>query len=194
MTFSSSARRAVSVLAFSLALGACSGESSAQQPPPAAAAPAATSAPQVPVSSPLVSGLPNFAPLVEKVGPAVVNVDVVQAAQNGGDVEGSEELNDFFRRFGLPDGGRGRGGPGGGFQFQPQPQRGAGSGFIVTSDGYILTNAHVVADAEQVTVKLTDRREYLAKVVGADQRTDVALIKIDAKNLPTVRVGNPSRL
>jgi serine protease Do len=189
MTFSSSARRAVSVLAFTAALAACSGDTNAQQPPPSAAAPTATSVPQGPVNTPLVSGLPNFAPLVEKVGPAVVNVDVVQAAQSGGDMEGSEELNDFFRRFGLPDGGRGRG-----FQFQPQPQRGAGSGFIVTPDGYILTNAHVVADAEQVTVKLTDRREYLAKVVGADQRTDVALIKIDAKNLPTVRVGNPATL
>jgi serine protease Do len=193
MTFSSSARRAVSVLAFTLALAACSGDTNAQQPPPAAAAPTATSVPQAPVSTPLVSGLPNFAPLVEKVGPAVVNVDVVQAAaQGGGDPEASDELNEFFRRFGLPDGGRG--GNGRGFQFQPQPQRGAGSGFIVTPDGYILTNAHVVADAEQVTVKLTDRREYIAKVVGADQRTDVALIKIEAKNLPTVRIGNPETL
>jgi len=190
MTFSSSARRAVSVFAFSLALAACSGNTNAQQPPPAAAAPTSTSASSAPASAPLVTGLPNFAPLVEKVGPAVVNVDVVQAPQTGADMEGSEELNDFFRRFGLPNGG----GRGRGFQFQPQPQRGAGSGFIVTPDGYILTNAHVVSEAEQVTVRLTDRREYIAKVVGVDQRTDVALIKIDAKNLPTVRIGNPETL
>lgn len=189
MTFSASARRAVSVLALTVALGACSGDSRAQQPPPATAA---NAVPQVPVSSPaLVNALPNFAPLVEKFGPAVVNVDVVQTPQpTSGPGQGSEEdpLNDFFRRFGIPEG-RGRG-----FQFQPQPQRGSGSGFIVTPDGYILTNAHVVADADQVTVKLSDRREYQAKVVGVDQRTDVAVIKIDAKDLPTVRVGDPAKL
>ena len=83
-------------------------------------------------------------------------------------VSGDDPLNDFFRRFGIPaPDGRGGGGP-------RQPQRGSGSGFIVTPDGYILTNAHVVADADQVTVKLNDRREYQAKVVGVDQRTDVA--------------------
>jgi serine protease Do len=198
MTFSASARRAVSVLALSLALGACSGDSRAQQPPTAAAG-AATTVAQVPVSSPaLVNALPNFAPLVEQSGPAVVNVDVVQNAQpiggpgaQGDQGGGDDDLSDFFRRFGLPDG---RGGRGGGFQFQPQPQRGSGSGFIVTPDGYILTNAHVVADADQVTVKLNDRREFQAKVVGVDQRTDVAVIKIDAKALPTVRVGDPSKL
>jgi serine protease Do len=194
MTFSSPARRAVSVLALTLALGACSGDSRAQQPPPAAASQAV---PQVPVSSPaLVNALPNFAPLVEKSGPAVVNVDVVQNPQSGTGVPGGpgsedDPLGDFFRRFGLPDGGGGRGR---GFQFQPQPQRGSGSGFIVTPDGYILTNAHVVADADEVTVKLTDRREFQAKVVGVDQRTDVAVIKIDAKDLPTVRIGDPSKL
>jgi serine protease Do len=194
MTFSSPARRAVSVLVLTLALGACSGDSRAQQPPPAAAA--STTVPQVPVTSPaLVNALPNFAPLVEKSGPAVVNVDVVQTPQSGqGGPGGSEDdpLSDFFRRFGLPDGGGG--GRGRGFQFQPQPQRGSGSGFIVTPDGYILTNAHVVSDADEVTVKLTDRREFQAKVVGVDQRTDVAVIKIDAKDLPTVRIGDPAKL
>jgi serine protease Do len=186
-------------------LGGCSGDSNAQQPPPASAAAgqaaAAQQVPQVPVQSQaLVNALPNFAPLVEKAGPAVVNVDVVQNPQQnsqqggpggpGGPGGGDEDdpLGDFFRRFGIPEG-RGRG-----FQFQPQPQRGSGSGFIVTADGYILTNAHVVAEADQVTVKMNDRREYPAKVVGVDQRTDVAVIKIDAKNLPTVRVGDPSKL
>ena len=74
------------------------------------------------------------------------------------------------------------------------PLRGSGSGFIVTPDGYILTNAHVVAEADQVTVKLNDRREYQAKVIGVDQRTDVAVIKIEAKDLPTVRIGDPAKL
>jgi len=204
MTLSSSARRAVSALALSVVLGACSGDSSAQQPPPPAGA---TVVPQVPVTSPaLVNALPNFAPLVEKSGPAVVNVDVVQnpkaAGAGGGDDDESEggneddPLGDFFRRFGLPNGPNGRGGPGQGrgFQFQPQPQRGSGSGFVVSPDGYILTNAHVVMDADQVTVKMNDRREYPAKVVGIDQRTDVAVIKIDAKNLPVVRIGDPTKL
>jgi serine protease Do len=198
MTLSRSTQRAVSVLALSLALGACSGDSNAQQPPPPAVG--AATVPQVPVTSPaLVNALPNFAPLVEQAGPAVVNVDVVQNPKgglgggDGGQGQGPGEdqddpLGDFFRRFGIPEG-RGRG-----FQFQPQPQRGSGSGFIVTSDGYILTNAHVVADADQVTVKMNDRREYQAKVVGVDQRTDVAVIKIDGKNLPTVRVGDPAKL
>ncbi|MEJ1965797.1 MAG: DegQ family serine endoprotease [Gammaproteobacteria bacterium] len=198
MTLSASTRRAVSALALTVVLGACSGDSSAQQPPAPAAS---TAVPQVPVTSPaLVNALPNFAPLVEKSGPAVVNVDVVQNPKTagGGDGQGGgddDPLSDFFRRFGLPDGGgRGRGGPGGGFQFQPQPQRGSGSGFIVSPDGYILTNAHVVQDADQVTVKLNDRHEYPAKVVGIDQRTDVAVIKIEAKNLPVVRIGDPSKL
>jgi serine protease Do len=193
MTLSASTRRAVSALALTVVLGACSGDSSAQQPPPPAAS---TVVPQVPVTSPaLVNALPNFAPLVEKSGPAVVNVDVVQNPKAGsGDGQGGNEddpLSDFFRRFGLPEG-RGRGG--GGFQFQPQPQRGSGSGFIVSPDGYILTNAHVVADADQVTVKLNDRREYPAKVVGIDQRTDVAVIKIEGKGLPVVRIGDPSKV
>jgi serine protease Do len=198
MTLSSSARRAVSVLALTIVLGACSGDSRAQQPPAPAAS---TAVPQAPVSSPaLVNALPNFAPLVEKSGPAVVNVDVVQNPKSLGgsgddDAEGGSEddpLGDFFRRFGLPNGPNGRGGRG--FQFQPQPQRGSGSGFIVSPDGYILTNAHVVMDADQVTVKMNDRREYPAKVVGIDQRTDVAVIKIDAKNLPVVRIGDPQKL
>jgi serine protease Do len=126
----------------------------------------------------------------------------VQNPKTGGsgdeDGQGGDEddpLGDFFRRFGLPNGPNGGGGGRGrGFQFQPQPQRGSGSGFIVSPDGFILTNAHVVMDADQVTVKMNDRREYPAKVVGIDQRTDVAVIKIDAKNLPVVRIGDPSKL
>ena len=203
MTLSSSARRAVSVLALTVVLGACSGDSRAQQPPPPAAS---GTVPQVPVTTPaLVNALPNFAPLVEKSGPAVVNVDVVQNpkasasgggeddAQGGGGGDEDDPLSDFFRRFGLPNGPNGPNGRGG-RGFQPQPQRGSGSGFIVSPDGYILTNAHVVMDADQVTVKMNDRREYQAKVVGIDQRTDVAVIKIDAKNLPVVRIGDATKL
>ena len=93
---------------------------------------------------------------------------------------------DFFRRFGLPA-------PQGGDPEQGMPARGAGSGFIVSNDGYILTNAHVVAEADEVTVRLTDRREFPAKVIGFDPRSDVAVIKIEAKDLPTVRMGDPSQ-
>ncbi|MEP7244368.1 MAG: trypsin-like peptidase domain-containing protein, partial [Gammaproteobacteria bacterium] len=192
MTLSSSARRAVSVLVLSVALGACTGSEAQQASQREAGTPATAQVPSVPVTTALVNALPNFAPLVEKSGPAVVNVDVVQSAQPAGGPGGQggeDPLNDFFRRFGIP-GPEGRGGGGG----QAQPQRGSGSGFIVTPDGYILTNAHVVADADQVTVKLNDRREFAAKVVGVDQRTDVAVIKIEGKNLPTVRIGDPAKL
>jgi serine protease Do len=188
MTFSRSARRAVSILALSMMLGACSGDSQAQQVAAQAAAPAAGQVPQAPVTSPGIgASLPNFAPLVDKFGPAVVNVDVVQAPQQptADGPQGEDPFQDFFRRFGIP-------GPEGRGQFRPQ--RGSGSGFIVTADGYILTNAHVVSDADQVTVKMNDRREYQAKVIGVDQATDVAVIKIEAKNLPTVRLGDPSKL
>lgn len=140
------------------------------------------------------SGLPDFTSLVEHYGPAVVNVAVVAKSQPIGNFSGeqgqpglspNDPLSEFFRRFGgqVPRG-----------NSQPQPQRGEGSGFIVTPDGYILTNAHVVEGATGVTVKMTDRREYSAKVIGLDERTDVAVIKIEAKNLPTVRIGDASKL
>jgi serine protease Do len=134
--------------------------------------------------------LPDFATLVEQVGPAVVNVSVVEKAHRvsgrGGDQD--DQVEEFFKRFGLPSP-RGNGGGG------EQPQRqGEGSGFIVSPDGYILTNAHVVADADEVTVRMTDRREYPAKVIGVDKRTDVAVIKIEGKQLPVVKLGDPSKL
>jgi serine protease Do len=136
------------------------------------------------------AGLPDFTALVDHYGPAVVNVAVVAKAQpvNNNEMPQGMSPNDpffeFFRRFG---------GPRGNMQ-PPQPSRGEGSGFIVSPDGYILTNAHVVDGANQVTVKMTDRREYSAKVVGIDERTDVAVLKIDANNLPTVRLGDASKL
>jgi serine protease Do len=136
----------------------------------------------------VVTGLPDFSALVERYGPAVVNVTVVEKAEpvaNQPRMSPNDPFYEFFRRFGqqMPPGGGG-----------PQPSRGEGSGFIVSPDGYILTNAHVVSGASEVTVKTTDRREYTAKVVGVDQRTDVAVVKIDGKNLPTVKIGDPSKL
>ena len=131
--------------------------------------------------------LPDFASLVERFGPAVVNVAVVgkRQAVNMPGLSPDDPFYEFFKRFGAPNS---RGMPN-----QPAP-RGEGSGFVISEDGYILTNAHVVDDAEEVTVKMTDRREYTAKVVGYDKRTDVAVLKIDAKGLPVVRIGDPSKL
>jgi len=181
------------MLCASIALAACSGGLSAQSPdqhPRVAQAPATA-----PAAAPSVEGvlraLPDFSPLVEKYGPAVVNVEVVEKAQtSSGGVPGlspNDPFFDFFRRFGIP-------GPDQTPRGNQPPVRGAGSGFIVNSDGYILTNSHVVANANEVTVRLTDRREFPAKVIGADERTDVAVIKINAANLPTVRLGDPSKI
>jgi serine protease Do len=149
-----------------------------------AAAPAAFAA--APVSPMCTPSLPDFAPLVAKYGPAVVNVEVIEKAPEAG-AQGDDPLNDFFRRFGIPN-------PGTDQQRHEEPVRGAGSGFIVSPDGYILTNEHVVEGASQVTVRLVDQREFPAKVVGADQRTDIAVLKIAATGLPIVRLGDPSRL
>jgi serine protease Do len=138
----------------------------------------------------MVRSLPDFSQLVERYGPAVVNVEVVEKPQSGGGIPGlspNDPFYDFFRRFGIPT-------PDQGPQGRQAPVRGAGSGFIVNSDGYILTNTHVVANAEEVTVRLTDRREFPAKVIGADERTDVAVIKINGTNLPIVKLGDPSRI
>ena len=139
-------------------------------------------------ANPLVElrGLPDFSTLVEAVGPAVVNISTTQslrAARLEGGGPADEAMQEFLRRFGIPfDGGR---------QQQPQqPRRGMGSGFIVSEDGYLLTNAHVVADAEEVIVKLGDKRDFKAKVIGSDRRTDVAVLKIEAKGLPYVRMGD----
>ncbi len=188
MSLSRPTRRALSLLCVSLALGACSSDLSAQT----AAAPSSR-APAPAAASPeaLVRNLPDFAPLVDKYGPAVVNVEVVEKAQQGGPggLSPNDPFFDFFRRFGIP----GPDSPQQPHGNQP-PVRGAGSGFIVSSDGYILTNTHVVENADEVTVRLTDRREYQAKVIGADERTDVAVIKINAGNLPTVKLGDPTKI
>lgn len=136
--------------------------------------------------------LPDFAELVSRVGPAVVNISVVQ--QVASPLANSDDpFYDFLRRFGVPVPGMpgGPNVPGIPGQGGRQIARGVGSGFIVSADGYVLTNAHVVDDATEVTVRLTDKREFKAKVEGVDKRTDVALLKIDAKGLPTVRIGDP---
>ncbi len=155
--------------------------------------PTATVAPTPAATAAATRGLPDFADLVAQVGSAVVNVTVVQktpSAQGPDDNEDDQDdpFNDFFRRFGLPR------------PNMPQPKnyapvRGIGSGFIISPDGYILTNTHVVNNSSKITVKLTDRREFDAKVVGEDERTDVAVIKIVAKgDLPVVRLGDSSKL
>jgi serine protease Do len=186
-------RRLLAVLAIAVALAACSRDLSVQSAVAAAAPPGASAAETPPVSAPVVDGavrgLPDFSSLVDRYGPAVVNVEVLEKPQpSGGGVQGlspNDPFYDFFRRFGIPAPEQ---------QGPRQPVRGAGSGFIVSPDGYILTNTHVVANADQVTVRLTDRREFPAKVIGADERTDVAVIKINAANLPIVKLGDPARL
>ena len=138
--------------------------------------------------------LPDFSWLVKRYGAAVVNVNVVgRADQASGSPQSAPDdpLSDFFRRFGIPE----PGGPGTRGDSQERPLlRAQGSGFIVSQDGYVLTNAHVVSQASSVTVKLPDRREFPAKVIGADRRSDVALLKIAARNLPVVQPGNPAQV
>ncbi|MHB1352008.1 MAG: DegQ family serine endoprotease [Thiobacillus sp.] len=136
----------------------------------------------------------DVADLVEKQGPAVVNISTTKLVKRGAEgfpfaVPEDPEMQEFFRRFfpGVP-------GSAPGAPMQEFPAHGAGSGFIVSSDGYILTNAHVVKGADEVVVKLTDKRKFIAKVVGSDPRTDVAVIRITARNLPTVRLGDPEKL
>lgn len=137
--------------------------------------------------------LPDFAQLAEKQGPAVVNISITQVMQGGSPFAGmpnDEALAEFFRRFGIPMPGV----PGGGGPQQEYKTQSLGSGFIVSSDGYIMTNAHVIRDASEVVVKLNDKREFPAKIIGSDARTDVALIKIEASGLPKVTIGNPEQL
>jgi serine protease Do len=138
--------------------------------------------------------LPDFTELAEKQGPSVVNISVTQVVQGNGNpfggMQDDDQFNELFRRFGLPMPGMPRG------QMPPQDYKSQslGSGFIISGDGYILTNAHVVNEADEVIVKLSDRREFKAKIIGADRRTDIALLKIDAAGLPKVSIGDPNQL
>jgi serine protease Do len=145
--------------------------------------------------------LPDFADLAERVGPAVVGVRTTaraggaQSALPFPDIDENDPMFEFFRRFfpNPPQQPQPRQGP-----QQPGPRRdvprGLGSGFILSPDGYVMTNAHVVRGADDITVSLTDRREFKAKLIGADTRTDVALLKIEATGLPTIRIGDPNKL
>jgi serine protease Do len=149
--------------------------------------------------TPQARGLPDFADLVEQVGPAVVGIRTVEkVSTRGGGGEMDEEMQEFFRRFfGQPLPGNPRPGPRPNRPQQPQEEerpRGVGSGFILTADGYVMTNAHVIEDASEILVTLTDKREFKAKLIGADKRSDVAVVKIDATGLPVVKVGDISRL
>ena len=155
--------------------------------------PASDATPAIPVAAPSpVIALPDFAALARQYGPAVVNITVEENLKTSG-----RGLPPALRGFGFGDDPDNplapffRGFPPG---TPPGPMRGMGSGFIVDSDGTILTNAHVVADASEVTVKLTDRREFKAKVIGVDRTSDVAVLKIDASDLPTVRIGDSGRV
>jgi len=172
--------------------------SNGQSPAPAAmiATASGSAAASAPAAAPLVSGLPDFTGLVDEVAPSVVNVQVKLVAstarsQRGGQVPGQEQMPDIFRRFFGP-----------GFPFSdgddnaegddfPAPRgQSLGSGFIISEDGYVLTNHHVVNRADEVTITMSDRREFSAKVIGSDEQSDVALLKIDATGLPYLRTGD----
>jgi serine protease Do len=142
-------------------------------------------------TAPLAGNLPDFSSIVESQGAAVVNISTTQAAVSPSShapgtpgVEGAEEWMELLRRF-LP-------------QVPEIPEdddgRSLGSGFIISPDGFILTNAHVIAGADEIVVRLVDKREFNARVVGVDPRSDVAVIRIHAQGLPIVRLGNPNRL
>ena len=167
-----------------------------------AAAPVVLAAP--PVVSPSVAALPDFADIVERTGPGVVNIRTTERVRQNAQGQGGmddPEMQEFFRRFfgipvprqqqpGTP---RGNGKQGGQGQQEEVP-RGVGSGFIISADGFILTNAHVVEGASEVYVTLTDKREFKAKIVGSDTRTDVAVLKIDGSNLPRLNMGDSDKI
>ena len=141
--------------------------------------------------------LPDFTELVERVGPAVVNIRTLERARagRGGVPEMDDNLEDFFRRFGIPLPGRPDPRRNNTPRADEEPvQRGVGSGFILSADGFVMTNAHVVDGADEVIVTLTDKREFKARIIGADKRTDVAVVKIDTTGLPFVRIGDINKL
>ena len=147
-----------------------------------------------------VRALPDFTDLVDQVGPSVVNIRTMEKVKSRSQqgMPGDEEFLEFFRRFGIPAPnipGHPRQAP---RQNRPQQEeeqpRGVGSGFVLTADGFIMTNAHVVDGADEVLVTLTDKREFKAKIIGADKRTDVAVVKIEATGLPAVKVGDVGKL
>ncbi|SDV51619.1 DegQ family serine endoprotease [Chitinasiproducens palmae] len=155
----------------------------------------AVQAAMMPAEAAAKTGIPDFSGLAETYGPAVVNISAKHVVTTAArrqmprqmPVDPDDPFYQFFKHF------YGDGQPDGGMQAPDRASMSLGSGFIVSRDGYILTNAHVVDGANVVSVKLTDKREYRAKVVGVDKQTDVAVLKIEAKDLPTVRIGDPSK-
>lgn len=148
-------------------------------------------------SAPLVRGLPDFTDLVDAVGPSVVNIRTLEKAKSrsGGSAGPDEQMLEFFRRFGIPV-------PPGTTPRLPrqtppdedtQPS-GVGSGFVLTSDGFIMTNAHVIDGADELLVTLPDKREFKARVIGSDKRTDVAVVKVEVAGLTAVKIGDVNRL
>ncbi|WCM18842.1 DegQ family serine endoprotease [Paraburkholderia bryophila] len=167
-------------------------------------------------AAPAAANLPDFTDLVDKVGPAVVNIRTTTRVSNSGSARGGlppgmddGDMSEFFRRFfGIPlpqspqSPGSPRGGDNGGSggsqdtpdNTDPEQNSGVGSGFILSADGYVMTNAHVVDDADTIYVTLTDKREFKAKLIGVDDRTDVAVVKISAANLPTITIGDSNKV
>lgn len=147
------------------------------------------------------ANLPDFTELVERTGPAVVNIRTTEKAKGSPALPGAgdEDMQEFFHRFfdiPIPPNGQPHRTPHGGHpqQEEQEVQRGVGSGFIISGDGYVMTNAHVVEGADDVTVTLTDKREFKAKIIGFDKRTDVALVKIDGGGLPFLTLGNSNKI
>ena len=166
----------------------------------------AASLPLVPVSAMAANAanLPDFTDLVDKVGPAVVNIRTTARVQS--DANGAPpgmdngDMSEFFKRFfGIPLPSQ-PGSPGGKDDTPDQSgpdaeqNNGVGSGFILSADGYVMTNAHVVDDADNIYVTLTDKREFKAKLMGVDERTDVAVVKISASNLPVITIGDSNKV
>lgn len=147
-----------------------------------------------------VAGLPDFTDLVEKTGPAVVNIRTTEKMKAGTAAPGNDEqeMQEFFRRyFGIPIPQQPDRAPRNKKQAPQQNEevpRGVGSGFILSADGYVMTNAHVVDGADEVYVKLTDKREFKAKIIGVDKRSDVALVKIEGGNLPRLTIGDSNKI
>lgn len=149
---------------------------------------------------PTAAGFPDFADIVDRAGPGVVNIRTTERIRTGQPQAGAgdEEMQEFFRRFfgipiprSLPNVPRNKGKGG---NAQEEVPRGVGSGFIISADGYIMTNAHVIEGASDVYVTLTDKREFKAKIIGSDTRTDVALLKVDGGNLPRLIIGDSDKI
>lgn len=167
-----------------VALSACDIKPVNKKPAEPAPAP---STPRSTAPLPRLSGLPDFTQLVEKEGPAVVNISIKQTRSTRGPalrgIPEDDPLYEFFRRFSPPEQNQ-----------REEPTQSLGSGFIISTDGIVLTNAHVVANADEVTVRLTDKREFKAKVLGVDKRSDVAVLKIPGTDLPIVNLGDSSKV